>query len=141
MPVRAFVSVIVLFATSLVAQAQVAPITLESYALPAKAQLALGELAAQSDVLILGETHGTQEVPAVAAALLAPLTKLGYVALALEVPADQQGPLADWSTGKTATVPKFFAKPIEDGRGNIQVLSLIRTALSPPFRWQLICFD
>jgi hypothetical protein len=36
-------------------------------------------------------------------------------------------------------VPSFFAKPLADGRGNIQTLALIRTALS--LRWQLICFD
>src|SRR5207247_1223978 len=49
----------------------------------------------------------------------------------------------DWATGKTTKVPPFFAKPIEleDGRGNIQLLALVRTALSPPFAWRLICFD
>ena len=59
----------------------------------------------------------------------------------MEIPADEQGPLTDWATGKTEAVPSFFAKPIGDGRGNIQALSLIRTALSPPLRWKLICFD
>jgi hypothetical protein len=101
----------------------------------------LSEVAAHSDVLILGETHGTKEVPAVAATLLEQLTKLRYGALALEIPVDEQGPLTDWATGKTEKVPGFFAKPLADGRGNIQALSLIRVALSPPFRWQLICFD
>jgi hypothetical protein len=38
-------------------------------------------------------------------------------------------------------VPSFFAKPWEDGRGSTEALKLIRTALSPPFRWKLICFD
>ena len=46
------------------------------------------------------------------------------------MPAEQQGPLTDWATGKTKAVPSFFAKPIADGRGNVQALSLIRTALS-----------
>ena len=99
------------------------------------------ELAGESDVLILGENHGTQEVPAVAAALLAPLSELGYGALALEIPADDQGPLTDWATGKTEALPNFFTQPYADGRGNIQVLSLIRAALSPPYGWKLICFD
>jgi len=121
--------------------AQVVVKQLSAYPLPSKARDALNEVAGQSDVLILGEIHGTQEVPAVATALLEPFTKLGYRLLALEIPADQQGPLTDWATGKTATVPRFFTKEIEDGRGNRQVLSLIRTALAPPFRWQLICFD
>jgi hypothetical protein len=135
------VALTILFFNSAVAWAQLVPERLEPYPLPSKAQQALGELAAESDVLILGEIHGTQEVPAVAAALLAPLSKLGYGVLALEIPADQQGPLADWATGKTQTVPDFFAKPFPDGRGSIQTLSLIRTALSTPFRWKLICFD
>ncbi len=74
-------------------------------------------------------------------ALLTPLTKLGYHVLALEIPVDQQGPLRDWATGQTAVVPPFFARPFADGRGNIQALLLIRTALSAPFNWHLICFD
>jgi hypothetical protein len=141
MHMHASFALAVWFFISSTTQAQPVPSALEPYPLPAKVQDAFGELAAKTDVLILGEIHGTQEVPAVAAALLAPLSKHHYAVLALEVPADQQGPLTDWATGKTETVPEFFAKPLPDGRGNIQVLSLIRTALSPPFRWQLICFD
>src|SRR5262249_44664864 len=121
--------------------AQVVVPQLAPYALPSKSQHALKEIAGQCDVLVLGEIHGTQEVPAIVTALLEPFTKLGYGLLALEIPADQQGPLTYWATGKTTTVPRFFTKQIEDGRGNMQVLSLIRTALSPPFRWKLICFD
>ena len=115
-------------------------VALDPYPLPAPARQALLDLAAQSDVLILGEIHGTQEVPAIAAALLEPLTKLGYQALALEIPADQREPLVDWATGKSTMIPDFFANPYPDGRGNIQTLSLIRAALSLP-GWQLICFD
>ncbi|HEV2970514.1 MAG TPA: DUF6624 domain-containing protein [Pirellulales bacterium] len=114
---------------------------LEPYSLPASAERSITDLAARSDVLILGETHGTQEVPAVGAALLAPLSKLGYSALALEVPSDQRGPLIDWATGKTPILPSFFAKPNGDGRGNLQLLALVRAALLPPLRWQVICFD
>lgn len=114
---------------------------LEPYPLPSKATQALVEIAGKSDILILGELHGTQEVPAIAVALLEPLAKQGYRALALEVPSDQQGPLSDWAAGKTETIPSFFAEPFPDGRGNIQALSLIRTALSPPYEWRLICFD
>lgn len=116
-------------------------VTLDPYPLPAKVLADLDKLGGESDVLILGEVHGTQEVPGVAAALLAPLSKRGYGVLALEIPTDQQRPLMDWATGKTETIPSFFAKPFPDGRGSIQALSLIRTALAPPFRWQLICFD
>jgi hypothetical protein len=114
---------------------------LQPFPLPADALQPIEKLAARSDVLILGEIHGTQEVPQVVSSLLQPLTKQGYGTLALEVPFDEQMAISDWATGKTATVPKFFAKPGEDGRGNIQLLSLIRTALSPPYRWKLICFD
>lgn len=74
---------------------------LEPYRLPASVERSITELAAQSDVLLLGETHGTQEVPAVGKALLTPLTKLGYNVLALEVPSDLRAPLTDWATGKT----------------------------------------
>jgi beta-lactamase regulating signal transducer with metallopeptidase domain len=121
--------------------AQLIAQTLPPYPLPADITRSFGEIAAQSDVLIFGEMHGTQEVPAVAASLLTPLTNLGYSMLALEIPSDQQATLTAWATGKTDAVPGFFAKPNGDGRGNIQLLTLIRTALSPPFRWRLICFD
>jgi len=122
---------------------------LQPYPLPAKAEKALTGLAGTTDVLVLGELHGTQEVPAIASALLAPLSKLGYGVLALEMPADQQQPLVNWATGKTADIPPFFNKSIkladgrllEDGRGNVQLLSLVRTALSPPLQWKLVCFD
>src|SRR6267142_1373533 len=122
---------------------QTVPQQLEPYPLPSKAQQAMEELAKSSDVLILGELHGTQEVPRLAAELLGPLSKLGYGVLALEVPADQQEALTEWATGKTNKVPPFFTKQIEleDGRGNVQLLALIRTALAPPYGWKLICFD
>ena len=64
--------------------------SLEPYPLPSKARQALVELAGKSDILILGEIHGTQEVPAIAVALLESLAKQGYRALALEIPSDQQ---------------------------------------------------
>ena len=126
---------------SALALAQPAIPSLEPYPLPSKSKEALCELAGKSDILILGEIHGTQEVPAVAVALLQTLTEQGYGALALEIPSDQQRPLSDWATGKTETIPSFFAEPFADGRGNVQALSLIRIALSPPFKWRLICFD
>lgn len=138
---RTCVVMVLVFSPCTSALGQLSPLPLKPYPLPPGAQHSINELAAQNDVLILGEIHGTQEVPAVAAALLPPLTKLGYGVLALEVPADQQGPLTDWATGRTTTVPSFFAKPWEDGRGSTEALNLIRTALSPPFRWKLICFD
>jgi len=126
---------------SATAQAEVAISEQPSYPLPADVEQSLATLASECDLLVLGETHGTKEVPAVVEALLAPLTKLGYRALALEIPRDQHSAIVAWATGTTDVVPTFFAKPGADGRGNEQVLALVRRALRPPFEWKLICFD
>ncbi len=136
-------STLVLFAvvTARSAQADKIPEKSAVYSLSQEVQGALRDVAADSDILMLGEIHGTQEVPAVAAALLAPLSQLGYQTLALEIPADQRKAILGWANGTTTVVPRFFAAPVEDGRGNIELLTLIRTAVSPPFQWQLICFD
>jgi erythromycin esterase-like protein len=109
--------------------------------LPGDVQQSLTMLASQSDVLLIGETHGTKEVPAIVGGLLASLSKLGYQALALEIPRDEQFAIAAWAKGDTDAVPKFFAAPSGDGRGNQQVLALVRRALRPPYEWKLICFD
>jgi len=82
-----------------------------------------------------------QEVPELVASLLTPLTGLGYHTLALEVPNKDQASLLAWARGETERIPDFFAKPNGDGRGNAQLLALVRIAVSPPFRWQIICFD
>src|SRR6478752_3482379 len=113
------------------ALAQTPPIRIDPYALPEKVRQSLSELAAESDVLMLGEMHGTQEVSGVAAALLEPLAKLGYGALALGIPANEREGLANWAVGKTQLIPRFFEQPWPDGRASIQALALIRTALSP----------
>jgi hypothetical protein len=73
--------------------------------------------------------------------LLAPLSQLGYQTLALEVPISEREAILAWAKGATNVVPGFFATPWLDGRGDIELLTLIRTAVSPPFQWQLICFD
>jgi hypothetical protein len=113
---------------------------LEPYVLPAQAQQALEGLAAESDVLILGELHGTQEVATISASLLGPLKTQGYSALALELPTHLKPALLDWASGKTQTVPNYFTQPSQDGRSNIQTLALIRLAVSE-HGWGLICFD
>ena len=111
------------------------------YPLPAKVGGTVTALAAQSDVLVLGETHGTQEVPEMTASLLMGLDKMGYHALALEVPADQQPALAAWATGKSAQVPSFYDGSHDsahsDGRANVQMLALVRAALSAPYSWKV----
>jgi len=114
---------------------------LKPYPLPSAARARIENLAAGSDILILGEIHGTQEVPELVASLLDPLTKLGYHTLALEVPNNYQASLLKWLRGETERIPDFFTHPNGDGRGNAQLLTLARIAASPPFQWQIICFD
>jgi hypothetical protein len=114
---------------------------LKPYPLPPEASTSIEKLAASSDVLLLGEFHGTQEVPQLVAGLLAPLSELGYHMLALEVPNNHQAAVLAWTRGETKKIPDFFANPNGDGRGNAQLLALARIAAAPPFRWQIICFD
>ena len=113
----------------------------QAYPLPVDVRQSLKTLAIESDVLVFGEIHGTKEVPAVVEELLPTLTEQGYRALALEVPCDEQPAVAAWAKGDTDAVPRFFANPGSDGRGNQQVLALVRRSLRPPYGWKLICFD
>src|SRR5579871_2514438 len=55
------------------------------YTLPAEAQAQLMGLAAEADQLVLGEIHGTQEVPRLLLGLREPLAERGYRGLALEI--------------------------------------------------------
>ena len=114
---------------------------LKPYPLPPAAKARIESLAESSDILILGEMHGTQEVPELVAGLLGPLTKLGYRTLALEVPNNEQASLLKCLRRETERIPNFFAHPNGDGRGNAQLLALARIAASPPFQWQILCFD
>ena len=115
--------------------------SIPAYPIPSDVSTTLDGVANQVDVLFLGEMPGSQEVPQIGVSLLPKLSKLGYHTLALELPSDQHSQLHDWATGKTDIIPEFFEKPNTGGRGNIQLLSLIRTAVSPPHQWNLICFD
>jgi hypothetical protein len=126
-----FMAVVLLIGVA--AHAQQMTETLQPYPLPAEIKRSLGQIAAQNDLLILGEFHGTQEVPALAASLLAPLTKLGYNVLALEVPSDQQAPLTAWATGKTTKVPSFFTRPGSDWKFELDLPHATpATFLAPP---------
>jgi len=110
------------------------------YRLPGEIEQAVVHLAARSDVLMFGETHGTQEVPRLVAGLLEGLTALGYQAMAIEMPHHWREELVDWAEGKAADPPPFFMPPwSQDGRGNLQVLSLVRQVLD--HGWQVLCFD
>jgi hypothetical protein len=44
-----------------------------------------------------------------------------------------------WATGASGAVPGFFAQPGADGRGNEQVLALIRQVAERG--WQVLCFS
>ena len=104
---------------------------------PAKVQLLT--LAAESDLLLVGETHGTQEVPRLVLGLLPSLSLLGYNGLALEVPLDQREQLLRCAQGEAAPPPFFGPSDFRDGRGNAQALSLVQQVVSGG--WGLLCFD
>lgn len=96
------------------------------YTLPQSAKEGLLELAAGSDLLLLGEKHGTQEIPRLVLGLLDDLSALGYGGLALELPRGQASQLNEWIASR-GEPPSFFGpSDFRDGRGNAQVLSLIR---------------
>jgi hypothetical protein len=97
------------------------------------------ELASGAHLLLFGELHGTQELPALVASLLPRLIALGYGGLALEVPHDQRDALLAWGSGESASLPPFFSLPSRDGRGNLQALELARDALG--LGLQVLCFD
>jgi len=111
----------------------------ESSPLPERAEHAVLELAATTDLLLFGEIHGTQEVPRVVAGLLPKLTALGYHGLALELPAPERDPLAGWARGDTPQPPSCFSRPSWDGRCNVQVLGLVRASVAAG--WQVLCID
>jgi hypothetical protein len=95
-------------------------------------------LAQDSDVLIVGELHGTREIPHLVASLLPDLFALGYRGLAYELPADVRQRLAMWGMDPSHALPQSFTSPGSDGRGNADVLGLIHAAVKD---WQLLCFD
>lgn len=107
--------------------------------LPDVVRQALGQWAQQSDFLLFGELHGTQELPQMIATLLDDLTARGYGGLALEIALGEREPIMRWATGASGEVPRFFAQPGADGRGNEQLLALIREVAEKG--WQVLCFS
>jgi len=107
--------------------------------LPVPVRQALRDLAQDSDFLLFGELHGTQEPPQLIATLLDDLTTLGYGGLALEIARSEREPIMRWATGASGEVPRFFAQPGSDGRGNEQLLALIRQVAEKG--WQVLCFS
>ena len=108
-------------------------------ALPPGVEERVLQVATSNHLLLFGELHGTREVPAVVAALLPKLVERGYLGLGLEVPRDQQAPLTAWADGLVDQPPPFFARPSRDGRGNTQVLDMVKAARALDL--QLVCFD
>jgi hypothetical protein len=107
--------------------------------LPDEVRQAVRQLAQQSDFLLFGELHGTQETPQLLATLMDDLTAQGYGGLALEIPRGDQEAIMRWARGTSSTVPGFFTQPPSDGRGNEQVLALVRQVAGKG--WQVLCFD
>ena len=112
------------------------------YLLPAQVKSELLALAAQADLLILGEMHGVQEVSRLVLGLLPDLEPLGYRGLSMEIPCELSGPIVDWVQGRTADPTFFFAPRTEgDGRESVQAVSLFRQMLARETGWNLLCFD
>lgn len=93
------------------------------YDLSETARAQLLTLAADSDLLLIGETHGTQEVPRLVLGLLPSLTQLGYDGIGLEVPLDQREQLLRCAHNEAAPPPHFGPSDFRDGRGNAQAES------------------
>ena len=112
---------------------------LTPYDLPEPAKAQLLTLAAESDLLLIGELHGTQEVPRLMLGLLPKLADLGYGGLALEMLAGQREQLLRCGQGHDIPPPMFGLSDFRDGRGNAQTFSLIQQAVQDG--WELLCFD
>lgn len=106
---------------------------------PDRTRQAVLQMARESDLLLFGELHGTQEVPQLVSLLLDDLTALGYGGLGLEFPDSVQEPLMRWASGASDAVPEMFTRSPGDGTTGEQVLAAIRQAVHSG--WQLLCFD
>jgi len=111
------------------------------YDLPSTVKAELLALAARSDLLLLGEVHGTQEVPRLVLGLLDELAALSYGSIGFEIPRGEGAALSAWAHGGEEMPAFFGAKEFQDGRGNRQVLSLVRQTASCSPNWKLLCFD
>src|SRR3954451_18143631 len=107
--------------------------------LPHRTRQAVLQIARESDLLLLGELHGTQEVPELIGLLLDDLAALGYGGLGLEFPGSVQESLMQWASGASDAVPELFTRPPGDGTTGEQALALFRQAVRSG--WQLLCFD
>ena len=113
--------------------------TIVPYILPDSVKSGLLDLAGNSDLLIIGEVHGTQEVPRVVLSLLTDLAAKGYGALAMEMPESERDQLLQCLAGEAMPPLLFEHSDFRDGRGNVQALSLLVQAAQ--MGWQILCFD
>lgn len=113
---------------------------LTPYPLPPQALEPLLTLAQECDVLLIGELHGTQEVPRLVFGLLDSLAARGYGGLGLEIPEGERDRLESWARDERDTPPNFFTHPSPDGRANAEVLKLVRSAVQVK-QWRILCFD
>lgn len=112
---------------------------LPPYPLPDEVRSAIRDLSVRSDILFIGEGHGTHEVPLVVAAIAGDIQPFGYRALALEMPLPMLQPLLAWADGETDRIPPFFDPPSMDGRGSLEILGLVRAVRRSG--WDVWCFD
>lgn len=106
--------------------------------LPERVRETIHELAARSDILFIGATKGTREVPQVLAGITADITPLGYRVLALELHPAARDSLIAWADGTAARLPILF-DPHAAGQGSLQILGLVRSVRA--MGWDIWCFD
>ena len=87
----------------------------EDYPLPSPVQARISELAQRADCLLIGEIHGTLEIPRIVASLLPIMWDHGYRGLGVEIPQLEQDSLRKWLSDPSAPLPMFFARPWPDG--------------------------
>jgi len=113
--------------------------TVDDYLLPENVLLSITDLADPADCLMVGEIHGTQEIPRIVVSLLPMLWEKGYRGLGVEVPHAEQDSLRRWLSDPSTPLPMFFARPWQDGRGSREMLAMLRRAFGIGFK--VFCFD
>jgi len=103
---------------------------------PAAERVALpAALTAPRSTLLLGDLHGTRELPAFVGRVVATLAEAQPVVLGLEIPADQAPAIpaflaSDGGPAARAAVLRdpFWQQPYQDGRRSLAMLELLDTA-------------
>lgn len=106
--------------------------------LPERVREAIREIATRSDILFIGATAGTREVPQTLAGITADLDPLGYRVLALDLHPSARDSLIAWADGTADKLPLLF-DPHAQGQGSLQILGLVRAVRA--MGWDIWCFD